>query len=61
MDKNMTVTVKKVANIISLVEKGNESNIIKTWYSDEFTDRKLNNTIKKLVKDAPAGTWIVLA
>ena len=57
----MTVTVKKVANIISLVEKGNESNIIKTWYSDEFTDRKLNNTIKKLVKDAPAGTWIVLA
>ena len=57
----MTVTVKKVANIISLVEKGNESNIIKTWYSDEFTDRKLNNTIKKLVKDAPAGTCIVLA
>lgn len=57
----MTVTVKKVANIISLVEKGNESNIIKTWYSDEFTDRKLNNTIKKLVKDAPDGTWIVLA
>lgn len=57
----MTVTVKKVANIISLVEKGNESNIIKTWYNDEFTDRKLNNAIKKLVKDAPAGTWIVLA
>ena len=57
----MTVTVKKVANIISLVEKGNESNIIKTWYSDEFTDRKLNNTIKKLVKDAPSGTCIVLA
>lgn len=57
----MTVTVKKVANIISLVEKVNESNIIKTWYIDEFTDRKLNNTIKKLVKDDPAGTWIVLA
>ncbi len=57
----MTVTVKKVANIISLVEKGNESNIIKTWYNDEFTDRKLNNAINKLVKDAPAGTWIVLA
>jgi|GEM_PF-1832072 hypothetical protein len=56
----MKVTLKRVANIVSLVEKGNESNIIKTWYDDDFTSRKLNNTIQKLVKNAPAGEWIVL-
>ena len=36
----MTVTIKKVENIVSLVEKGNESHIIKTWYADDFTTRK---------------------
>ena len=56
----MKVTLKRVANIVSLAEKGNESNIIKTWYDDDFTSRKLNNTIQKLVKNAPAGEWIVL-
>lgn len=43
----MVVTVKKVANIVSLVEKDDNSNIIKTWYVDDFTERKLNNTLKK--------------
>ena len=56
----MTVTIKKVANIVYLVEKGNESHIIKTWYADDFTTRKLNNTIKKLVKDNPTKKFVVL-
>ena len=56
----MTVTIKKVANIVSLVEKGNESHIVKTWYADDFTTRKLNNAIKKLVKDNPTKKFVVL-
>lgn len=57
----MTVTIKKVANIVSLVEKDNESHIIKTWYADDFTTRKLNNAIKKLAKDNPTKKFVVLA
>ena len=56
----MTVTIKKAANIVSLVEKDNESHIIKTWYADDFTTRKLNNAIKKLVKDNPTKKFVVL-
>ena len=56
----MTVTIKKEANIVSLVEKGNESQIIKTLYADDFTTRKLNNAIKKLVKDNPTKKFVVL-
>ena len=56
----MTVTIKKVANIVSLVEKGNESHIIKTLYADDFTTRNMNNAIKKLVKDNPTKKFVVL-
>lgn len=56
----MTVTIKKVANIVSLVEKDNESHIIKTWHADDFTTRKLDNAIKKLVKDNPTKKFVVL-
>ena len=56
----MTVTIKKVANIVSLVEKDNESHIIKTWYAKDFTTRKLNNAIKKLAKDNPTKKFVVL-
>ena len=56
----MTVTIKKVANIVSLVEKGNESHIIKTWHAKDFTTRKLNNAIKKLAKDNPTKKFVVI-
>lgn len=46
----MTVTLKQVANIISLVEKNDESHIIKTWYECDFTERKLKNAINKMAK-----------
>lgn len=58
--KVMNVTVCKTANIVSLVEKGNESHIIKTWYDKNFTKRKLNNKIKELAKNAPTGTYIAI-
>lgn len=55
----MKLTIKKTANIVSLIEKGNASHIIKTWYAEEFTDRKLKNIISKLQKSAPQGTAII--
>lgn len=45
----MKFTVKKTANIISVI---NEDGVIfKTWFTDDFTERKLNNTIKKITKE----------
>lgn len=46
----MTYTVKKTANIISIIME--EDIIVKTWYVCDFTERKLKNAMKKLQKES---------
>lgn len=45
----MTLYIKKAANIISVIS--DEGIVFKTWFADDFTERKLNNTIKKITKE----------
>lgn len=44
----MTFTIEKVSN---MVFAGTEDHIWKAWDEDEFTERKMNNWIKKIQKD----------
>lgn len=41
-----TWTIKKVANLIFVTDETNQ--IWKSWNVEDFTERKLNNYIKKL-------------
>ncbi|MBR5941546.1 MAG: hypothetical protein IKZ88_09855 [Neisseriaceae bacterium] len=45
----MKVEVRHTANIISVVEviNGEVVNVFKTWHEADFTERKLNNYLKK--------------
>ena len=45
----MKVEVRHTANIISIVEVINNEvvNVFKTWHEADFTERKLNNYLKK--------------
>lgn len=45
----MKITIKRTANIISVVEviNGEVVNVFKTWYEADFTERKLNSYLKK--------------
>lgn len=45
----MTFTIEKVSNTIFIV--ADCGTIFKTWYADEFTERKLANAMKKITKD----------
>ena len=45
----MTFEIRKTANTISIV--ADCGTIFKTWYADEFTERKLANAMKKIAKD----------
>ena len=45
----MTFIIKKTANIISIIS--DEGIVFKTWFADDFTERKLNNTIRKIAKE----------
>lgn len=42
----MEFTIKKVANMVFIVSDC--GTIFKTWKDSEFTERKLNNVIKKI-------------
>lgn len=44
----MTFTIEKVSN---MVFAGTEDHIWKAWDEDEFTEKKMNNWIKKIQKD----------
>lgn len=41
--------IQKTANVISILF---EDYPVKTWYVNDFTERKLNNAIRKLEKQA---------
>lgn len=43
----MKVRIKKVANIVAIVEARDTEHIIKTWNEAAYTERKLSNYIKK--------------
>lgn len=45
----MKITIKRTANIISVVEviNGEVVNVFKTWHEADFTERKLKNYLKK--------------
>lgn len=45
----MKITIKRTANIISICEVigGEVVNVFKTWHEADFTERKLNNYLKK--------------
>jgi hypothetical protein len=45
----MTFYIKKAANIISVIS--DEGIVFKTWFADDFTERKLSNTVKKISKE----------
>lgn len=45
-DKQMTFTIEKVANMIFITSDCGV--IFKAWHEAEFTERKLNNQIKKI-------------
>jgi len=45
----MTFIIKKTANIITVTSDC--GTIFKSWFTDDFTERKLNNTIKKITKE----------
>ena len=45
----MTFYIKKAANIISVIS--DEEIVFKTWFTDDFTERKLSNTVKKISKE----------
>ena len=45
----MTLYIKKTANIISVIS--DEGIVFKTWFADDFTERKLSNTVKKISKE----------
>ena len=45
----MTLYIKKAANIISVISE--DGIIFKTWFTDDFTERKLSNTVKKISKE----------
>jgi hypothetical protein len=45
----MKVEIRKRANIISICEVINNEvvHVFKTWYTEDFTEKKLNNYLKK--------------
>ena len=45
----MTFIIKKTANIITVTSEC--GTIFKSWIDFKFTERKLENTIKKITKD----------
>lgn len=45
-DEQMTFTIEKVANMIFITSDCGV--IFKAWHEAEFTERKLNNQIKKI-------------
>ena len=45
----MTFTIEKVANMIFVTSECGV--IFKAWNVEDFTEQKLNNTIKKISKD----------
>ena len=48
-DKAMKFTIEKVANMVMVVSECEV--IFKAWNIEDFTERKLNNTIKRITKD----------
>ena len=47
--KDYTDMSRKAANIISVIS--DEGIVFKTWFTDDFTERKLSNTVKKISKE----------
>ena len=47
--KAMKFTIEKVANMVMVVSECEV--IFKAWNIEDFTERKLNNTIKRITKD----------
>ena len=47
--KDYTDMSRKAANIISVIS--DEGIVLKTWFTDDFTERKLSNTVKKISKE----------
>ena len=47
--KEMKFTIEKVANMVMVVSECEV--IFKAWNIENFTERKLNNTIKRITKD----------
>ncbi len=45
----MKFTIEKVANMVMVVSECEV--IFKAWNIEDFTERKLNNTIKRITKD----------
>lgn len=45
----MKFTLEKVGNMVYLVGEGDI--IFKAWMADEFTERKLNNALKRISND----------
>ena len=48
-DREMKFTIEKVANMVMVVSECEV--IFKAWNIEDFTERKLNNTIKRITKD----------
>lgn len=49
MNKTIKFRIEKSANIICILR---EDYPVKTWFASDFTERKLNNAICKLEKEA---------
>ena len=53
----MKFTIEKVANMIFITSDCGV--IFKSWMADEFTERKLNNAIKKIANDCYDGAEFI--
>ena len=53
----MKFTIEKVANMVFITSDCGV--VFKSWMADEFTERKLNNAIKKIANDCYDGAEFV--